>query len=152
MHPRTQPEKLKMNISDLRQKAESGSLVAQAILGACYLDGIEVEVDYGEAFRLLSAAAGRGAPRAMVNLARMYSTGLGIPKDVAEGIRLYNAAAEAGEFLAQIELGRIYSRGMGVAADSAEALRWYLAAAAQEHGVAACEELQEAKDYVANAK
>jgi len=34
-----------MNIPDLQRQAESGSVVAQAILGICYLDGIEVEVD-----------------------------------------------------------------------------------------------------------
>ena len=65
-----------MNISDLKQKAESGSLAAQSILGSCYLEGIEVEVDYSEAFRLLSAAAGRGVPRALANLARMYAGGI----------------------------------------------------------------------------
>ena|SRR5437879_7243375 len=63
--------KSKMNISDLRQKAQRGSVVAQTILGTCYLDGIDVEVDHKEAFRLLSAAADQGAPRAKMNLARM---------------------------------------------------------------------------------
>jgi len=39
-----------MNIRELRQKAESGSVVAQSMLGICYLDGIEVPIDYREAF------------------------------------------------------------------------------------------------------
>jgi len=68
-----------MNISDLRQKAQQGSAVAQTLLGTCYLEGIEVEVDHKEAFRLLSAAADQGAPRAKLNLARMYAEGLGTP-------------------------------------------------------------------------
>src|ERR1700730_7949410 len=101
-----------MNISDLRRTAESGNVVAQAALGTCYLDGIDVEVDYQEAFRFLSAASAQGASRAMTNLARMYLGGLGIPKNPREAIRLYEEAAKAGEFLAQIELGRIYSRGV----------------------------------------
>ena len=54
-----------MNIDNLRKSAESGSCVARTVLGMCYLDGIEVEVDHKEAFRLLSAAAERGAPRAI---------------------------------------------------------------------------------------
>jgi len=68
-----------MNIPDLRRRADSGSAVAQAPLGVCYLDGIDVEVNYVEAFRLLSAAADRGATRAITNLARMHANGLGIP-------------------------------------------------------------------------
>ena len=121
-----------MNISDLRRKAESGSVVAQSILGICYLDGIDVEPNYDEAFRLLSAAAQQGASRAMLNLARIHAEGLGIPKNLVEAIRLYERAAQAGEFFAQVELGRLYSRGIGVSPDPEMALKWYSAAVAQE--------------------
>jgi TPR repeat protein len=113
------------------------------------LDGVDIAVDYKEAFRLLSIAADRGAPRAMANLARMYAEGLGLPKDLPQAVHLYEKAAKTGEFLAQIELGRIYSRGLGVAADPEAAIRWYSAAAAQEGRVEKCEELEEAKAYVA---
>jgi TPR repeat protein len=82
----------------------------------------------------------------------MYAEGLGIPKNLPEAIRLYEAAARAGEFFAQIDLGRMYSRGLGVPADSEAARRWYSAAAAQADRVADCEELREAKNYVANAR
>ena len=78
-----------MNISDLRKEADSGNVVAQTVLGTCYLDGTEVEINHAEAFRLLSLAADRGAARAMVNLARIYMEGLGVSKDLAEGIRWY---------------------------------------------------------------
>jgi TPR repeat protein len=64
-----------MNISDLRQKTQNGSAVAQTIRETCHLEGIDVEVDHEEAFRLLSAAADQGAPRAKMNLARMYAKG-----------------------------------------------------------------------------
>ncbi len=72
-----------MNISELRKEAESGSVVAQSVLGICYLHGTEVQVDYQEAFRLLSAAAERGAPRAVANLARMYALGWGFPRTLS---------------------------------------------------------------------
>jgi TPR repeat protein len=140
-----------MNISDLRQKADSGSVVAQSVLGICYLDGTNVEVNYQEAFRLLSAAAEKGAPRAIANLARMHATGLGIPKNLPEAIRLFEKSAKAGEFLAQIELARIYSRGTDVPIDRGIALLWYSAAAIQEGRVGDCDELREAKAYVASA-
>jgi TPR repeat protein len=140
---------LEMNISDLRQRAESGSVVAQTALGVCYLEGIDVEVDYEEAFRLLSSASDQGVPRALANLARMYADGLGIPKSVTEAVRLYERAAAAGEFLAQIELGRIYSRSVVVPTNPDLARRWYSAALAQEGQVDDCEELREAKAYLA---
>jgi uncharacterized protein len=138
-----------VNIPDLRQKAESGSVVAQSVLGICYLDGVDVAIDYSEAFRFLSAASDQGAPRAMANLARMHAEGLWTAKNLAEAIRLYEAAGNAGDFFAQIELGRIYSRGAGVPPDLEVALKWYSAAAVQESTVGTCEELQEAKAYVA---
>ncbi|MGA9724883.1 MAG: tetratricopeptide repeat protein [Candidatus Binatus sp.] len=149
-----------MNIADLRRGADSGSRVDQSVLGLCYLYGVDVEINYKEAFRLLTSA---GTSRAVANLARMYAEGLGISKDVAEAVRLYRAVAKF-EFRAQLELGRIYSRGVGVPADPDEALRWYSAAAAREDddcvddpinaafvGSGTFEEVQEAKAYVANA-
>jgi TPR repeat protein len=147
-----------MDIPDLRKKADSGSPVAQSILGICYLDGIDVDVNYSEAFQLLSLAK---TSRAVVNLARMYAEGLGIPKDIGQAIRLYKAVAKV-EFRAQIELGRIYSRGDDIPVDLQEALKWYSAAAALDEknyggdpatatlsGSATQQEIREAKDYVA---
>lgn len=134
-----------MDITGLRRRADSGSLFAQSMLGAYYLEGIEVELDYAEAFRLLSLAARRGASRAVVNLARMYADGLGIPRNLKEATRLYEIAAAQGEFLAQVALGRIYSRLGG---NSESALRWYKAAAAQADMVGDCADLREAKAYI----
>lgn len=137
-----------MNIPDLHRKAEDGSVVAQTVLGICYLDGIGVEVNYEEAFRLLSAAAHRRAPRAMANLARMYAQGLGVSQNLSEAIRLYRAAAEAGEFGAQIQLARMYSQGIGVSPNPRAARDWYSRAVAQEESISECDELQEAKNYL----
>src|ERR1700730_7790437 len=102
-----------MNLDALRRKAELGDTFAQAIVGICCLDGIDDRVNYGEAFRFLSAAAEKGMPRAIVSLARMYAEGLGIQKDAGKAVDLYERAAGSGEFLAQIALGRIYSQGLG---------------------------------------
>jgi len=85
----------------------------------------------------------------MASLARMYADGLGTPQGLQEAVRLYEKAARTGEFFAQIELARIYARGLGVPVDGAVALRWY-SAACQEANVADCEELREARAYLAN--
>jgi len=148
-----------MNVADLKQKAESGSVVAQSALGICYLYGRQVEVDYKEAFRLLSAATKGGASRAVVNLARMFAEGLGIPRDVREAIRCYKAVEKV-EIRARLELARIYSQGLGVPADPKAALRYYSAVATQEEalddsitaafvGTVTFGEIKEAKDYIA---
>jgi TPR repeat protein len=147
-YPSTYP--IPMNIAELRQRAESGSIVAQSTLGICYLNGIDVEVDYQEALQFLSAAVERRAPRAAANLARMYAEGLGVPTSMDEAIRLYELAANKGEFLAQVALGRIYSRSVDVPSDPDAALRWYSAAVGQENQVGDCEELNESKLYLKN--
>lgn len=133
-----------MNIAELEQKADAGSVVAQSILGLCYLEGHETNVNYAEAFRWLSAASNNGASRATAGLARMYAHGLGITRDLPKAIDLYKRAAEAGEFLAQVELGRLYSRGEEVPLDDKAALKWYSMAAAQQSSVENCAELREA--------
>jgi hypothetical protein len=122
------PRELGLNIPDLRHRAESGSAVAQTILGICYLEGVQVEVDHQEAFRLLSAAANQGASRAMANLAYMYAEGLGTTKSLQEALPLYERAADAGEFLAQVELARMYARGVAITANPEMARKWRLAA------------------------
>ena len=147
-----------MNITGLRQEAESGSVVAQSVLGICYLYGREVHVDYEKAFQLLSAASEKGASRAVVNLARMYAEGLGIAKDMPKAIRFYEAVAKV-EARAPLEPARIYARGEGVPADPEAALRWYSEVAARKAGMGdsvtaafvgavTFEEIEEAKAYV----
>jgi TPR repeat protein len=137
-----------MDLVKLRQAAENGSVPSQTLLGICFLEGIEVEADFAEAFRLLSLASSRGASRAILNLAKMYANGIGVPQDTSEAIRLYQRAAERGEFLAQVALGRIYAQGSGVARDEQAALKWYSIAAAREATVVDCDELNEAKAFV----
>ncbi len=70
-----------MDIEHLRQRANAGSVVAQTVLGIAHLEGYEgLPVKFQEAFGLLSAAADKGAGRAMYHLARMYAEGLGVTK------------------------------------------------------------------------
>jgi TPR repeat protein len=139
-----------MDIDDLTNRAESGDVVAQGVLGICYFNGTDVEIDYSKAFRLLSAAADRGASRPIAYLGRMYAEGLGVPRVLSTARVLYERAARRGEFLAQVELGRMYSQGATDVADHESALKWYLEALKQEDRVYDCEELREAKAYVAS--
>jgi TPR repeat protein len=60
-----------MDIGELRRRADSGSVVAQSVLGICYLEGIEVEE---------------------IEIARMYSRGIGGPADPDLARKWYSAA------------------------------------------------------------
>jgi uncharacterized protein len=124
--------------------------------GGCYLYGYEVEVDYKEALRFLSAAANQGSSRAVLNLGRMYAKGLGISQDVQEAIRLFEAVGRPSEstdaFAARIELGRIFYRGVGLPVNKEAALEWYAAAIeiwVDDNDDA--EMLREAREYVDQA-
>ena len=149
------PPRAAMSIEEMRRKAEAGSCVNQCALGLRYLYADDVEINYKEAFRFLSAAAEQGASRALLNLGYMYARGLGIPKDVPEAIRLFEAVARPSDssdaFIARIELGRIYSVGSGVPIDAQKAFEWYSAAIAVATANNDPEDLHEARAYVASA-
>ena len=135
---------------ELRNVLESRDVVAQGFLGTKYLLGIDVRVDYDSAFQLLSLASRRGAMRALANLAWMYELGLGTAPDPFEAARLYERAARAGDFHSQIALGRLYSSGAAVPVDRERARHWYLLAVAQEGAIADCDELHEARAFLAS--
>jgi TPR repeat protein len=145
-----------MDIEELHRRAEAGSCVAQSILGISYLYGHDVQVDYKQAFKFLSDAAGQGASRAVLNLGYMYAKGLGIAKNVPEAIRLFEAVGKPQEssdaFAARIELGRIYSSGADIPVDTSEARYWYTAAIALSNDSDDSEDMREAKAYVTRTK
>jgi uncharacterized protein len=135
-----------MNADTLRQRAATGSVPAQAVLGIALLLGEGVPQDYAEAYRWLSAAAEHGAPRAVLYLGLMYERGNHVPASTSLARALYEQAARGGEFLACVFLGRLLAAEGNSAT---EALRWYKAAVAQAGSVSDCPELAEARAYVA---
>ncbi len=90
-----------------------------------------------EAVRLYRAAAARGLPAAMYQLARAYDRGRGVEKSVAEAAVWYKRAADLGHVPAMASLGTMYEFGEGVPADLVEALRLYklAAEAGDAHGM-----------------
>jgi uncharacterized protein len=141
-----------MDLLELRRKAKSGNCASQSILGCYYLYGGDgIAVDYEQALRFLSAAGDQGASRAIANLAYMYERGLGTPQDLTKAIQLYERVGNV-EFFAAVALGRIFCKGLGVPTSPERALQWYSVAAAFEGRVADCEELNEARAYVAKGQ
>lgn len=130
-----------MKIEDLKKNAEDGSIVDQTILGICYLEGLGTAQNYTQAFRWLSLAAERGAPRAEANLGLMYRDGLGTDPNIHSAIALFERAADAGEFLPHIWLARIFNAD----GNNDKAKHWYVRALTFEDKVDADEEIAEAK-------
>ena len=56
------------------------------LIGLAYLDGIDVEVDFERAVRLIRFAAEAGVPEAMEQLVTMYEAGKGVSRDYHEGV------------------------------------------------------------------
>jgi TPR repeat protein len=62
-----------VNIRDLTESEENGSILSQAVLGYCYEKGIGVKIDKGKAAKLYRLAAHRGSQYAYRELKRLYS-------------------------------------------------------------------------------
>ncbi len=90
-----------------------------------------------EAFRLYRAAATRGLPAAMHQVARAYDRGRGVGRNILEAAAWYRKAADTGHAPSMASLGTMYEFAEGVPQDIAEALRLYRlsAEAGDEHGM-----------------
>ncbi|MFM9942777.1 MAG: caspase family protein [Hyphomicrobiaceae bacterium] len=78
-----------------------------------------------EAFQRYKAAAGRGLPAAMHQLARAYDKGRGVERSLVEAASWYQKASELGHPPSMAALGTLYEFAEGVPVDLAEALRLY---------------------------
>lgn len=92
--------------------------VTNVELGTNYLN-------YPEAIRWLTRAAGHGSTDAMNHLAVAYDFGLGVKLDFKESARWYREAAECGNAQAQAMLGELYIDGRGVEYDPVQAYKWF---------------------------
>lgn len=119
------------DLTALRQRAESGDVASQYLLGLRYDNGQGLAQNSQEAFAWYRKAADQGYAAACNNLGVMYQTGQGVAKDLVEARKWFHRAAEKGFALAQYNLGLMYAQGQGVDKDPAEARRWYQKAADQ---------------------
>ena len=70
-----------LEIDDLRTLAEQGHAAGRVELGGRYRDGLGVEVNHAEAFKLMRMAADQGEVDGQVQLGLMYSRGTGTQRD-----------------------------------------------------------------------
>lgn len=84
---------------------------------------------YAQAFQRYKAAAERGWPAAMHQVARAYDKGRGIERSIVEAAAWYQRAAALDHAPAMAALGTFYEFAEGVPIDLAEAVRLYKLAA-----------------------
>jgi TPR repeat protein len=102
---------------NLIEKAESGDVRGQKVLGSMYYLGQDVPRDYKKAFEWYEKAALQGDARAQGMLGLMYYFGQGVPQDYKKAFEWCEKAALQGDVGAQCLLGLMYSLGQGVPQD-----------------------------------
>lgn len=99
-----EPEAPKVNIKDLRQKAEKGDSVAQTMLGVEYMKGDLVEKDLCKAIEWWKKAAEKGYAEAEYKLGVCYHFGFGIKKSHKLARYWYEKAANQQHKSAKVAL------------------------------------------------
>lgn len=120
-----------LGIRLLHVSEENGSVIAQAVLGECYMRGFGVEKNSAEAINWLAKAAERDDPIAQEQLGHHYRYGEGVEKNLAEAVRWSLKAAEQGNASAQTRMGILFEHGQGVEKSPEKAVKWYEKAANQ---------------------
>lgn len=99
-----EPDAPKVNIEDLRQKAEKGDSVAQTMLGVEYIKGDLVEKDLDKAIEWWKKAAEKGYAEAEYKLGVCYHFGFGIKKSHKLARYWYEKAANQQHKSAKVAL------------------------------------------------
>ena len=121
----------------LRLASDLGHGQAQFELGHCLERGIGVLPDPDKALETYERAAKRGAPDAMLALARLYDAGDLVDQDDAMATGWLMRGAEKGHADSQYFLWNRQRHGIGTRVDRASSMRWLEAAVAQGHPLAA---------------
>lgn len=117
----------------LSQAADGDHTTALIRMGELYLDGVGVEKDAAEAFRLFSRAArlGDAAGQFAKGICCLY--GYGLMKDPEMARRYFSTAAQEAYTPALYRMGLLYRDGLGVEKDYRKAVQYlYRAATAKD--------------------
>ena len=124
---------IEAEVQNLKELAGIGSVYAQDKLALMYYENLEVNWDFGKAFRWFKTAAEQGYAPAQYSLSGMYAGGEGVGKDMEEAFRWLKKAAEQDFVAAQYSLGLMYDKGVGVDQDFEKAFQWMKTAAEQSY-------------------
>ncbi|MEO5377924.1 MAG: sel1 repeat family protein [Magnetococcus sp. DMHC-6] len=109
----------------LNNLAEWGDPVSQHDLGALYLEGRDVPLDYAQAIKWHLLAAEQGYAASQHDLGVIYAEGLGVSQDSAHAAEWFAKSAAQGDGNAQNNLAILYATGDGVSLDLLKAYMWF---------------------------
>lgn len=122
-----------LDFSECKAQCDRGDMAGCINLAAIYDNGIGVERNDDEIFRLFRLACDRAEGKlrlhACTNLGSMYMNGRGTKQDYQQSLVLFEMGCNGDNAIACVNLANQYERGLGVAADQARATRLYLQAA-----------------------
>jgi len=111
-------------LKKLMPLAQKGDAISQNTIGKIYMQGQEVQQDYGQALMWFRRAAGQKLPNAQNNLGVMYAGGYGVPQDFKQAIAWFEKAAAQGYVIAMNNLADIYEGGVGISKNPIAAEKW----------------------------
>jgi len=114
-----------------KKSASQGNASGQYNLGELYHNGLGVNRNMQEGYRLYSKAAAQGNVTAIGSVGYCYMTGEGVAKDIAKGLEWFRKAADMGNAQSMFNIGVCYDDGVGVKKDATEAVIWYRKSAEQ---------------------
>ncbi|MBQ9173322.1 MAG: SEL1-like repeat protein [Bacteroidales bacterium] len=111
--------------NELIQKANSGDLKSQSLLGQYYYRGdtLGFKKDFEQALTWLKKASGRKDPDAIRILGHCYRDGTGVQQDSKKAYGLYKESARLGSLLAEYYLSEMLFNGYGVKENKQKAIK-----------------------------
>ena len=120
----------------MKIRAETGDIYAQADLGVMYEKGVVVGKDNREALKWYKRAAERGSSAGQYNLGLAYEYGKGVRSDDREAIKWYKLAGEQGHVSGMYNVGVLYYVERAGMRDYSKAAKWFKLAAKYKHAKA----------------
>lgn len=124
----------------LKKAINNGYMLAAALLGYVYTNGINVPINSEDGYKYTLMAAEAGCKDSYNNLGAIYSSGRGTIRDLDKAFYWYNKAAEENDIYGQLNVGISYYYGTGINEDKEKGLSMIKTCA--DRG------LKEAKDFL----
>ena len=132
-----EPSYPSQKLSQLKAKAERGSVQQELQLANAYLLGDEVPRDAAQAAFWYERAAEAGQPAAQNQIGYFYQAGIGVPVNLPRAAHWFQLAAASGSVIGTMNLGVAYLGGLGVPKNEATAQQLFAEAFHKGSGTAA---------------
>lgn len=103
---------VQFGVEELKKVATTNSIHAQYFMAVCYENGLGVQQDAVEAFKMCRKAAERGLPDAMYRMAVYYKHGFAVAADESKSQEWYKRFQAKGEQLTLPDICAIYNEGI----------------------------------------